>query len=374
MVDTKKTGVGYYVNHLITALGERHHDQLDLIGYYSNFMKRHPYAIPTIPGAMFRPITFIPNKALSLCRRLGFQPPLSLLTRLDATIIFFTNYVAMPVPKDRKVVLAIYDLSFLDCPEFMEKKNAAYLQRFSPPSILRADTIITISQFTKDRLLYHFPQLAANIIVTPIPPLPKIAPQSSGNEYLRSLDLRNKGYILYLGTIEPRKNVQNLVNAYSLLPDHVRNEYPLVLAGGKGWRDEDILASINVAKKQGLNIVQTGYINQDQKEHLYSHAACFVFPSHYEGFGMPILEAMQHNVPVAVSNIPVFKEVAGGAALYFDKDNAHDIALKIEELLTRPGASKKLAERARKRLSTYSWDDNTRQVYDGLRRLSQGGK
>jgi alpha-1,3-rhamnosyl/mannosyltransferase len=301
---------------------------------------------------------------------LGFQPFLELFTWKQANIVLYTNYVALPLlHRKRKVALVVYDLSFLDHPEFTQGVNLKFLKRFCPPSIRKADLIITISEFTKQRLAYHFPELKSPVIVTPIPP---VAQTLGGHlpQNLTGKGIKDNKYVLYIGTIEPRKNLQTLLRAWEIMSEELNSEYSLVLAGGKGWKDEAIRADIETLRTKGLRIVLPGYITDDEKCALYSNASCFVLPSHYEGFGMPILEAMQYGVPVAASDIPVFHEVASEAAIYFNKDNPEDIASKLLVLLKDDDLKTKLVAAGASRLRQFSWEKNAQLVANALDRLT----
>jgi glycosyltransferase involved in cell wall biosynthesis len=366
MLDSQKTGVGYYVSHLATSLQTLYGERLELTGYYFNFLNRRGHKVPSGINLHFYKISLIPGKLISLCRRLGFQPWLEVFIRQKSNAVIFTNYVSLPQLRKRKTVLVVYDLSFLDVPEFTQSHNLKYLQRFCSPSIRRADTIITISEFTRERLRHHFPALKAEIIVTPIPPIDKPAQKVPLSSSLASKGIRKSRYILYIGTIEPRKNLEALIAAYAQLDPALRSRYSLVLAGGKGWKDEDILAAVAEQQSKGFNVVLTGYVTDEEKNALYDNAACFALPSHYEGFGMPVLEALQHGVPALLSDIPVFHEVAGDAALYFDKDHADDITDKLSSLLNNSALQTSLVQKGEARLQAFSWQENAAKVYQAL--------
>jgi alpha-1,3-rhamnosyl/mannosyltransferase len=370
MLDDRKTGVGYYVSHLMTSLKHEHGDELALTGYYFNFLGRHGnktggYTIP------FRQIRLIPGKLLSVCRRLGFQPFLELFVRTRSDAVIFTNYVSLPLFRKRRVALVVYDLGFLDVPEFTQNKNLAFLKRFCPPSIRRADVIITISQYTKDRIRHHFPNISADIVVTPIPPLDQAVVKGGLTSALLEKGIQAGKYILYVGTIEPRKNLETLVHAYMAMDAAARENYSLVLAGGEGWKDEAILAAVADAQALGANIILTGYVSDEEKRALYANAACFVLPSHYEGFGMPIFEAMQYGIPVAVSDIEVFHEVAGDGAVYFDKDDAEDMAKQIDSNLRDESVRTELIKHGNKRLGAFNWKTNADTVYETLAQVTK---
>lgn len=368
MVDTQKTGIGYYVDYLIRSLADT--NELELEGYYFDFLGRNHKQAPAIPHTKFHKISLIPGKLLSVTRRFRWQPPLEVFSRSPSDVTLFTNYVSLPTLRNTKVALVVYDLSYLDHPEFIQEKNLAFLNAFCSDSIQKADLIITISEFTKQRIVGRFPNITANVVVTPIPPVPleKYPPDDT---ILAKHDLKPHQYILYLGTIEPRKNIEKLIKGYSLLPNDIRNTYPLVLAGGKGWKDASIRATIEAYRTRGCTIVTTGYITDETKDSLYRNASCYTLPSHYEGFGMPVLEAMQHSVPVAVSDIPVFHEVAGKAAAYFDQNNPSAIAETISRILTDIPYRNSLIAAQQSELNKYSWSTNAQVVTTAFKGLTK---
>lgn len=241
-----------------------------------------------------------------------------------------------------------------------------------PASINNANLIITISEFTKKRILYHYPKLdPKSIIVAHIPPVDQEIKHPSLNDRLLNLGITSKKYILYLGTIEPRKNISNLVDAYAQLSPEVKSEYSLVLAGGAGWKNEAIMQKINNYKSDGLNIILTGYVSDQEKSMLYSNALMFILPSHYEGFGMPILEAMQYHTPVAASDIEIFHEVAESAVEYFDKDDPVDIANSISNIIDNPTLRSDMILNGNELLKKYNWKDISQIVYEGLQKINR---
>jgi glycosyltransferase involved in cell wall biosynthesis len=365
----QKTGVGYYASQLARSIQDNYPDELEITGYYFNFMGRKNIRKNTIFKYIYV-IKIVPGKLLSLSRRLGFQPYLELFINKKSSAIIFTNYVSLPMLRKRKVFLVVYDLGFLDVPQYIHDRNLKFLQHFCNDSILKADVIITISNFTKERIEYYFPNITAKILITPIPPSLNqsiSSPYKKLSKTLENKKIKSKKYILYLGTIEPRKNLEQLIIAYTLLGDDILKEYSLVLAGGKGWKDESILSLVTKYKKMGIKIILTGYISDDEKIALFSNASCFILASHYEGFGMPILEAMQYKLPIAVSDIPVFHEVAEDGALFFNKDNPLDIAEKIKILLYDSHCRENLIEKQGKILGKNSWEKNADIVFKEIK-------
>lgn len=364
------TGIGHFVYNCLEYLAINN-PQVEFIGHYYYTSCDQPN-MSHLPNVTFRKTQFVPIKVRNLLRRIGIILPIELMALRRADVLLFTDYVGTPSFFRKPIVTIAYDFSFLDCPEFVSKRNCRDLRRLVPPTLQRSRCIICISDYTKKRLLHYFPDLRAEVISIPIPPHDnELTSNADTAEKLRKLGVASKAYLLYLGTIEPRKNIENLVEAYVKLPASIRQQYGLVLAGGKGWRDEDILASIQKRQTEGYNIIQTGYITAEEKMALYQHAACFVLPSHYEGFGMPVLEAMQYGVPVALSDIPVFHEVAEDAAVYFDKDTPSDIAAKLASLLADPSLQKQMIQSGYMRLKQFSWEANAKTISVAFQKLLQ---
>lgn len=362
MVNGNKSGVGYYTFNLIKALADEYPYDVQLVGHYFNFLgRRGDVNLPEAPNISYVQSRLVPGKVLSITRKLGFQPPLELFFKRRGDIALFTNFVSLPSVTDIPCAVAVHDLAFIDMPEYVAEKNRQFLQRFVPRSIRHAKFTITISNATKGGIESRFGINASDILVTPIPPGKKLVTQ----QWPVSVPAK-QSYVLFVSTLEPRKNVSGLVLAYEKLAEDIRRKYALVLAGGDGWYMDETMSYIRKLQRQGLNIITTGYVSDLERAALYENASLFVMPSHYEGFGMPLLEAMDYGVPVLASDIPVFHEVAGDAARYFDKDNPAKISESIASLLKDSAACDQLVATGNKRLQDYSWPEIARSFFDRI--------
>jgi alpha-1,3-rhamnosyl/mannosyltransferase len=247
------------------------------------------------------------------------------------------------------------------------KKNRDFLHRFVPRSAKSASRVITISKSTQQAIEANYKIPSDKFLITPIPPGET---SESKNTDLKKFGIQN-GYILFVSTLEPRKNVIGLVKGYLLLHDKLKKKYPLVLVGGTGWHMEDDLNYISELQKKGENIILTGYVSDDERSTLYSKATMLAMPSHYEGFGMPILEAMSYGIPTAVSDIEVFHEVAGDASAYFNKDDPSEIADCLEKLLRDSKLRDSLVAKGKEHLKTYRWEDVAESLYKVLVQVSK---
>lgn len=363
-----KTGIAYFSTKVIELLAESH-PNTQFVGHYYNFLNRSQAELPRASNISYVSCSWLPVQLVNLLRRLRVEIPVELRVFKRCNLAIFPSFLSVPSFFHTPSISFIYDLTYLDHPEYMSLKNQRDLERFVPYTLRRSSYIFTISDFTKERLHHYYPELGKPVGVLPISPIEREAHLSNLTDSLLKQGLETDGYILYVGTVEPRKNISGLIKAYGLLPEKIRSHYALVLAGGKGWEDKAILETIEQAKRSGNNIIELGYVTTEEKNALYTNATCFVLPSHYEGFGMPIFEAMQLVTPVAISDIPVFHEVAGNAALYFNKDQAEDIAEKLGHLLSSAPLRLQLTTRAKKRLNRYNWNDTIsliNNVFDSL--------
>ena len=369
LVNGPMSGVGYYTQGLIRSLAETFPEDLELVGHYFNFFGRKANldTLPQAPNISYLESKLLPGKVISICRRLGFQPPIELFVRKKFDVILYPNFVGLPSIYKAPSAVVIHDLCYHDMPEFVHEKNRSFLARFVPKSIKHSALIICVSEFTKNRVQEIYDTADKEIIVTHNPPM---SPTPGNKDTLKTLGIEKK-YLLYIGTLEPRKNIRGLADAYTKLPRSTRNEYSLVLAGGKGWYIEDDIDYITGLRSQGYDILLTGYVSGNQRAALYANADLFVLASCYEGFGMPILEAMTYSCPCALSDIEVFHEVAGDSAEYFNPEDLNSIATALVDVLEDETKKKALKAAGQKRLELYNWEAVARKVQESISRLAR---
>ncbi len=283
-------------------------------------------------------------------------------------LAIFPNFATWPSVKSRVCATVIHDLTYLYFPELVEEKNLAHLRRVVPRSIQQADFIITVSNSVKAELVQEFSLDPKKCIVTPIPPEASYSIPNH-NDIHTKYSLKTKKYIFFIGNLEPRKNLTVLIRAYLQLPKKLRREYGLVLAGGKGWKSEATQKALDDALAQGENIQHVGYIDQADSPAFFQKASLFAMPSLYEGFGMPVLEALAGGTPVVASDIPVLRETAGDAALYADPTDPSDFCKQITIILTQPELAESLLKSASKQLKKISWEKNAAAIISHAQKL-----
>jgi glycosyltransferase involved in cell wall biosynthesis len=254
-------------------------------------------------------------------------------------------------------VYTIYDLSFFEHPDTSTYANRQACMTGMLEASLRADMFIAISEYSKKVFLKYFPYVSEDRV--------RVIPLSYRKALLEPVNVKvnfdslgidsEKPFWFCVGTIEPRKNIVSLVRAYLKLRSQGET-YPLYLAGKKGWLDEEILNEIN-ASRAGDDIRLLGFVNESQLSALYRSCFAMVYPSLYEGFGLPILEAMSLGAPVITSNTTSMPEVGGDAVIYVDPRNVDDIYEKMKLLQQNEELRKTIGEKGRERaLNEFSWE------------------
>jgi len=360
-----QSGVSSYTRLLTEALGKNHQDTV--YGHYFNFLKRQP-----LPG--INP-TVLPEESISTPLRVyaklqsyNIAPAFDMaLPRVDLTI--FPNFATWPTTHSTLRAATIHDLTYLYYPELVEEKNLAHLRRVVPRTIREADFVLTVSEAVKSEMVKEFDLDPSKCVVTQIPPddmFRRICDKTEIQRIRKKHGLGTKKYIFFLGNFEPRKNLATLIHAYRLLPPEIKSEYQLVLAGGKGWKFEATQQALHEAIAAGENIKHIGRVDDEDRPALYQSASLFVFPSVYEGFGIPVLEAMLSNCPVVASDIPVLREAGGNAALYADPTSPISFAeIMTVALAAYPYTAKDMMEN----VDRFSWEKNVNVVLNKTKEL-----
>ncbi len=276
-------------------------------------------------------------------------------------VFFAPHFLLSPVSRECRKVVSFHDLSFEYFPDFFSWRKRFWHNSLAPRQrALEADKIIAVSQSTKDDLvdLYALPEEKIEIIYSGIESgLEKNELTQEQKTLIRKKYNLPENFILYFGTLEPRKNLVGLIQAYEIFCRKLASEtkYSLVLAGNSGWLCDNIFTE---AKKSNFaqDIIFTGFIDPADKVYLYKLASLFVYPSFFEGFGFPPLEAMSCGVPVICSHTSSFPEVVGGAALMIDPYNFDEIAWAMKEVLTDKELKRNLIEDGLARVKIFSWN------------------
>jgi len=290
--------------------------------------------------------------------------------------------------KNLKVVVTIHDLAFKIFPNYFPKKDLAKLNRLSDMAINSADHIIAVSHSTKNDILKFYPKISEKKISVIYHGFDQelFQREFSQEESAKILSefkiptspagRQNSKFILYVGAIQPRKNLEVLIDAFEKVKEKSasplrhgfseasrRTELKLVIAGAPAWKYQATLDKI-AASKFSSDIIVTGNLEFEKISILYQNAKMFIFPSLYEGFGIPVLEAMAAKTPVILAKNSSLVEVGGEAALYFETENSTDLADCIRKIIEDETLSEELVKKGSEHVANFSWEKCARETLD----------
>ncbi len=300
-----------------------------------------------------------PNKIFNYCLQKVFGYP-----RLDQILggvdVFWSphfNFTSLSGSESGlKKVITVHDLSFLRYPQFFSGRKNFWHKALGVKKIMKeADMIIAVSENTKNDIIELAGIDAAKIrvIYSGNNLVKKAWPEEKAKTCLDKLGVSGP-FILYVGNIEPRKNISGLIKAYDELRRGGEN-IDLVLAGAPGWKDAQIYSDWQASPYKD-QIKFLGYISQEEKEILYSKAAVFAYPSYYEGFGFPPLEAMTYGAPVVCSNVSSLPEIVAEAAIMINPEKSEELAEAMKMILTDKGLRARLVDSGYERAKIFSWN------------------
>jgi glycosyltransferase involved in cell wall biosynthesis len=357
-------GVGNYVKNLVLSLSKLDQDNEYLL--FASEQNAHHlrdlgsnFRIEYAPGNRF---LRLPWEQIELPMRLKQE-------RID--VYHGPTFVA-PFVKTCRQIVSILDMTFHLTPEKHSVPKRVYFRTMIPRMVRRSDKVIAISESTKRDLIDLLAIKEEKICVTHLGVDKRFQPVTQEQELARvrqKYSLPSK-YILFVGLIEPRKNLEALVDAYHA--DSLHTEFDLVLAGNRGWGYTSLLEKIANSRVRN-RIRMPGYVADSDLPALFSMAVAFVYPSVYEGFGLPVLEAMACGTPVITSQVSSLPEVAGDAAILVDPSDPKALASALQNVLGEDHLRKSLSERGIQRARLFTWEKTAQktlevylEVYKGM--------
>ena len=354
-----KVGIGEYAYELLMQF----HKSQSLNLKFQVYLKDIPRQDMPSPTSNFTYKIIGPRKLWT-----QFALPLRLLLGRKPDVFFTPSHYA---PRFSLVptAIAIMDLSYIHFPHLFAKKDLYQLVNWTKYSAKKAKKIFTISDFSKNDIIKEYGIKPNDVVVT----YPGIK-QDLGLKIkdLSMIDLGKKfgikgDYILFVGTLQPRKNISKLVEAFSMLK---KKDLQLVIVGKKGWLYEEIL---NSPKEYGVldRVKFLDFVEDEDLPSLYKNALCYVLPSLYEGFGLPVLEAMKFGCPVLASNVSSLPEAGGDAAVYFNPEDADEMAEKIENVVSDPKLREEMIKKGYNQIKKFSWKKSAMKTLEVLESLGK---
>jgi glycosyltransferase involved in cell wall biosynthesis len=368
-------GVARYTRSLVRALAELDQENRFSLFYAGRGLPRRTPQMRQAGALFHQHPNFKPvrlpmsvRQMFAVWQRLRLPLPVDLFAgRCD--LLHSPDFVSPP-HLTGKDVITVHDLSFMVVPEYAEPKLAAFLSKTVPGAVRRADHIIAVSHQTKRDLVRLLDVPPSKVTVAHNGVDGRFLPGAlkGSDEIRRRLGLPER-FILHVGTLEPRKNLQRLVEAYGLMAKRGLGDVALVLAGRKGWLFEPILQAAERVNQDGGRIILADFVCDDELPTLYNMASVFAYPSLYEGFGLPAAEAMACGTPTLVSHDGALSEVVGDAALKVDAHSTESIADGLGRLLTDAPLRARLSVEGPRQVAQFTWQAAARTVLDVYRRL-----
>lgn len=368
-IDSRPSGVGLYVFNLVEALSKLEHTESFELGLayqpgLKNWLKRKldfPENLQYYSNLYHIPIPVrLTNLFLDYLPQIFPDYLQSILAKPN--IFHGTNYTVYPYKNIQKII-TIYDLSFIRYPEYINSVVKQYTKRLIK-CLEWTDLILTISESSKQDIIKYLKVPSEKIFVTPL------ASTYNAN-YLSSLDLEkevdninynfSKPYLLFISTIEPRKNINAIISAFDFLKHKYKIEHQLVLIGKKGWNYQPIFTAIQNSPWKD-EIHHLDYLSNELVALFYSKADVFLYPSHYEGFGLPVLEAMTLDCPVITSNTSSIPEVTGNAAILIDPNDYMQLAEAILQVISDSQLRQNLINKGKIRADLFSWERTAKET------------
>ncbi|MBC6431149.1 glycosyltransferase family 4 protein [Nostoc sp. HG1] len=375
-VDSKPSGVGFYVANLICALDVLQKEENFQLGIvYQPGLKnwlRGDFRLPeSFQHYSQQYLLPLPVRISNLLLALAFKPSLSYFEKYFGfpDILHGTNYSVYPCKNSLKV-MNIYDLTFIKYPNYVDSVVKTYTEKIKR-CLQWTDLVLTISESSKKDIIEYLEVNPKKIYVTPL--ASRYYPNYLSQEVAEALEKQanydfSKPYLLFVSTIEPRKNINNIITAFNFLKEKYKIEHQLILIGKKGWNYEPIFAAIENSPWTN-QIHHLNYLSNELVALFYSKADVFVYPSHYEGFGLPVLEAMTLGAPVISSNTSSIPEVTGDAAILVDPNNPIQLGKAILKVISDSQLRQELINKGKARAKLFSWERTAKETLNAYRTI-----
>lgn len=365
LLNDKFSGIGHFTQNLLSTMSKAESGQNKV-----EVLLSKEYSGALAESGNFKPQKLHFSTASRLKRIYFEQIELNKYLKQNKFDLYHTTNCISSYFSVLPTIITVHDLVALDYPEFCKNSTAAYYRLFLPNSIRKAKKIIAVSNTIKEDIIRKFdidPEKIEVIHHGVGEEFTKI--QSSGQlkQVIEKYQLPHK-FLLFVGNLEPRKNLPNLIDALIELKKHNRFEHKLVIAGENGWKNNSIFEKV---KQYGIvdDIIFTGYVDQQDLPSLYSLADLFVFPSFYEGFGLPVLEAMACGTPVLGSNRGALPEIIGTHLPSVNPSDVNDIVQKILLFVNDPQLKNTAVNYGKERVKQFTWEKTTQQTLNVYNQL-----
>lgn len=263
-------------------------------------------------------------------------------------------------------VLVVHDLAFLHYPQFVQKQHRWFYKYYTPKFISKAKVVATVSEFSRQDMMQHYKTAAAKVVNVGSAAKDVFKPITwEQREQVKEAYTEGCEYFVFVGGIHPRKNLMNLLKAFSIFKKWQKTNMKLVVVGKKSWMYEDTLEKLKSYKYRS-EVVMLDYLPEEELARVVAAAYALVYPSYFEGFGVPLLEAMQCEVPVITSSTSSLMEIAGDAALYADPSNPQQIADNMKLIFKDEQLRSRLINAGKERPLLYTWNATANKLWQAI--------
>jgi glycosyltransferase involved in cell wall biosynthesis len=355
-----KTYLHYWLRYLTMAAGRHgHHVDTYPPGLRATLDLDHNRSVSGPVGTAWR---------LALVHFVNIRSNPALNLFLAGVDVFHCSQHSAQAPKWKKITATLFDMSCWTTPQFHTPENIAATRRYGERILKNCDGIIAISEHAR-REAIDILKIPADRIATIYPGVPEpffsVTPAEAAR--VRETYRLTPGYLLFVGCVEPRKNVAGLIRAYRSLPQSLQQENQLVIAGPFGWKSDEVQ---KVLAATGPNVRYLGYVDEPDLPGLFAGAGAFVYPSFYEGFGLPVAQAMAAGVPVITSDRSCLPEVTGGAGICVDPESVDQLAAAMHDVLSDAELSGRLRTEGRSRAGHFRWATSADQSLGFFERIA----
>ena len=358
LIPDKLDGIGWFTYQTIKRITQSHPEHEFI------FLFDRPYDAQFIFGSNVKPIVLFPPARHPFLYILYYQWSVrKLLNRLKPDLFLAPDGLLFLGSKTKQLAV-IHDINFFHYPNDLTFFYRKYYNFFVPKFAKQANAIATVSQFSKEDICTNYGINSSKITVV----------YNGINDGYRKLDelskketrikySQGKPYFLFVGSMSPRKNLVRLIEAFEQFKNRTKSDYKLLIVGSSFWGNEELKQRLDVCKHAG-EIHITGRVSQLELEKIMGSAFALTFVSYFEGFGIPLVEAMECEVPIICSNVSCMPEIAGDAALYVDPFKVEDIADKLVELFSNPALVRTIIEKGNLQKMKFSWDKTAEKLWD----------
>jgi glycosyltransferase involved in cell wall biosynthesis len=353
----KMEGYGYYIEEIFSRIALNHPEHQFYFLFDRSFDERFIY------GANIQPFIIKPQARFSVAWNIWYNWMLPIVLKKIKADVFVSPDGFCSLRTKVPQCLVVHDLAFLHHPEFISKPHLNYYLKNTGKFLKKSKVIVTVSEYSKQDIIEQYKIDPAKIHVT----------YNASNSLFHELSYEEKEevkakysagceYFIYTGSIHPRKNPINLLKAFSKFKKRQQSNMKLVFAGRLAWKTDEFIKLLSTFRFRN-EVILTGYLDKNELAKLVASAYALVYPSFFEGFGVPPLEALQCAVPAIVSNNSAMPEVGGDAYLYIDPENPDDIAEKLMLIYKDEALRSRLIENGKRRVQLFSWDESAKKMW-----------